>query len=60
MLSLSPHEVLFREGEQGDRMYVVLEGRLDILVGDNVIETASEGESSAKWPSSTTPHDQRP
>ena len=41
---LPAHEVLFREGEQGDRMYVVLEGRVDILVGDNVIETASEGD----------------
>jgi len=41
---LSAHEVLFREGEQGERMYVVLEGCVDILVGDNVIETASEGD----------------
>jgi len=41
---LSPREVLFREGEQGDRMYVVLEGRVDILVGDNVVGTASEGD----------------
>jgi CRP/FNR family transcriptional regulator, cyclic AMP receptor protein len=41
---LSPREVLFREGEQGERMYVVLEGRLDILVGDNVVETANEGD----------------
>jgi CRP-like cAMP-binding protein len=40
---LSPREVLFREGEQGERMYVVLEGRLDILVGDNVVETLEEG-----------------
>ncbi len=40
---LSPREVLFREGEQGERMYVVLEGRVDILVGDNVVETANEG-----------------
>jgi CRP/FNR family transcriptional regulator, cyclic AMP receptor protein len=40
---LSPREVLFREGEQGGRMYVVLEGRLDILVGDNVVETLDEG-----------------
>ena len=31
---LSAHEVLFREGEQGERMYVVLEGRVDILVGE--------------------------
>ena len=40
---LSPREVLFREGEQGERMYVVLEGRLDILIGDNVVETLDEG-----------------
>jgi CRP/FNR family transcriptional regulator, cyclic AMP receptor protein len=41
---LPAHEVHFREGEQGERMYVVLEGCVDILVGDNVIETASEGD----------------
>jgi CRP-like cAMP-binding protein len=41
---LAPREVLFREGEQGERMYVVLEGRVDILVGDNVVETAKEGD----------------
>ena len=36
-------ETLFREGDEGDRMYVVLEGRMDILVGDTIVETASEG-----------------
>jgi CRP-like cAMP-binding protein len=40
---LSRREVLFREGEHGERMYVVLEGRVDILVGDSLVETASEG-----------------
>jgi CRP-like cAMP-binding protein len=40
---LSPGEVLFREGDEGDRMYVVLEGSADILVGDTVVETAGEG-----------------
>ncbi len=40
---LSPGETLFREGDEGDRMYVVLEGRMDILVGEAVVETAGEG-----------------
>ena len=40
---LSAGETLFREGDEGDRMYVVLEGRMDILVGDTIVETASEG-----------------
>jgi CRP/FNR family transcriptional regulator, cyclic AMP receptor protein len=40
---LSAGETLFREGDEGDRMYVILEGRLDILVGNTVVETANEG-----------------
>ncbi len=34
---LSPGEVLFREGDAGDRMYVLLEGRMDILIGDTCV-----------------------
>jgi CRP-like cAMP-binding protein len=36
-------EVLFREGDEGNRMYVVLEGSADILIGNTVVETATEG-----------------
>ena len=41
--ALSPGDVLFLEGEEGDRMYVLLEGRMDIIVGQTLVETASEG-----------------
>ena len=40
---LSAGEVLFHEGAEGDRMYVVLEGQVEILVGRTVVETATEG-----------------
>jgi CRP-like cAMP-binding protein len=40
---LSAGETLFREGDEGDRMFVVLEGRLDILVGETIVETATDG-----------------
>ena len=36
-------ETLFREGDGGNRMYVILEGSMDILVGNTVVETANEG-----------------
>ena len=37
-------ETLFREGDEGNRMYVILEGSMDILVGNAVVETANEGD----------------
>ena len=41
---LSPGEVLFLEGEQGDRMYVLLEGRMDVVVGQTLVETVCDGD----------------
>lgn len=35
---------LFRQGEPGDVMYVLITGTADILVGDKVIESAGPGE----------------
>jgi CRP-like cAMP-binding protein len=35
---------LFRQGEPGDVMYVLITGAADILVGDTVIESAGPGE----------------
>jgi len=40
---VSPGEVLFREGDDGDRMYVVLEGQVDIRVGESIVEQAGQG-----------------
>ena len=35
--------VVFNEGEQGDSMYVLIQGRADIKVGDQVVESAVPG-----------------
>jgi len=40
---LAPGEVLFQAGEAGDAMFVVLEGALDVLVGETVVERAARG-----------------
>jgi CRP/FNR family transcriptional regulator, cyclic AMP receptor protein len=42
-LQLAPGDVLFREGDKRDKMYVVLEGEMDVRLGDYVVETAREG-----------------
>ena len=41
-VQLAPGEFLYREGEKADKMYVLLEGEIDIRVGD-YIKTAREG-----------------
>ena len=40
---LAPGEVLFKAGDPGDAMYVVLEGALEIRVEERVIDTATRG-----------------
>ncbi|MDR3458440.1 MAG: cyclic nucleotide-binding domain-containing protein [Verrucomicrobiae bacterium] len=42
-LNLAPGETLFRQGDAGDAMFVVLEGTLQVLVGDKVVENATRG-----------------
>ena len=42
-LSLAAGDFLFREGESGDKMYVLLEGTADIMVGDLILEAAGPG-----------------
>src|SRR5262245_1527698 len=42
-LKLAPGDFLFREGDKGDKMYVLLEGEIDIFLGDFVFETAGPG-----------------
>ena len=42
-VQLAPGDFLFREGEKGDKMYVLLEGEVDIFLGDFVLETAGPG-----------------
>ena len=40
---LAPGEVLFKAGDPGDAMYVVLDGTLDVRVEERVIDTATRG-----------------
>jgi CRP/FNR family transcriptional regulator, cyclic AMP receptor protein len=42
-LQLSPGDFLFREGEKGDKMYVLLQGEVDVFLGEFVFETAGPG-----------------
>jgi CRP-like cAMP-binding protein len=42
-LQLAAGDFLFREGEKGETMYVLLEGEIDIFLGDFVLETADPG-----------------
>ena len=42
-LKVAPGDVLFREGDKGDKLYVLLEGEMEILLGDFVLETARPG-----------------
>lgn len=40
---LAAGETLFRIGDAGDAMYVLLEGSLNVLVGDKVVEHSQRG-----------------
>ena len=42
-LQLAAGDFLFREADSGDKMYVLLEGEMEILLGDFVLETAGPG-----------------
>ena len=41
--SYAPGSIVFREGDPGDLMYAVLEGEVEIRVGDHVIERTGAG-----------------
>jgi CRP-like cAMP-binding protein len=42
-VTLEPGEVVFSEGDPGDVMFAVVEGSVDILIGDVVVETVEAG-----------------
>ena len=42
-LKLAPGDFLFREGDSGGEMYVLLQEEIEIFLGDFVIETAGQG-----------------
>ena len=43
IIILSAGDFVFRRGEPGDRMYLVIEGEIDLLVGNRVVEKAGPG-----------------
>ena len=40
---LAPDAILFKAGDAADGMFVLLEGSLDILIGDRVVEHSTRG-----------------
>ena len=42
-LKLTPGDFLFQEGDTGENMYVLLEGEIEIFLGDFMLETAEPG-----------------
>jgi CRP-like cAMP-binding protein len=40
---LAPGDVIFKDGDVPDKMYVVVSGEVEIQLGDAVIETVPEG-----------------
>ncbi len=43
VVSFPTGHVLFRQGQEGDVMYVVKEGQIDILLGSRLVETVGAG-----------------
>ena len=43
LIILAPGQSLFREGERGDDMFVLLDGCIDVLAGGKVVDTAQSG-----------------
>jgi len=41
--SFTPGQYIFKAGDRGDAMYVVLEGEVEILVGSTIVEIAGTG-----------------
>ncbi len=42
--TFSASQIIFKEGDSGDFMYGILEGEVDLLVNNKVVETISTGE----------------
>src|SRR5215472_15964275 len=42
-VQLAPGDVLFKAGDHGDCMFVLLEGALDVMVGEHVVEKFTRG-----------------
>lgn len=46
-ISFAAGQVIFRQGDVGDVMYIVQQGEVDILLHDTVVETVEAGVSWA-------------
>ncbi len=42
-MSFAPGEYVFKAGDRGDTMYIVIEGKVKILVGSTTVEIAGPG-----------------
>ena len=42
-MELSAGEIIFREGDECSEMYVVLDGQVDIIIGEKIVETVDPG-----------------
>lgn len=42
-MSFTPGQYVFKEGDRGDTMYIVIEGEVKILVGSTTVEIAGPG-----------------
>jgi len=42
-VTLAPSEILFKAGDAADGMFVLLEGSLDVMVGDKAVEHSQRG-----------------
>ena len=43
VLPVAAGEYIFRKGEAAKLMYLIIEGEVDLMLGDTVVETATEG-----------------
>jgi CRP-like cAMP-binding protein len=43
VIAVAAGEYIFRTGEAAKVMYLIIEGEVDLLLGDTVVETAGEG-----------------
>jgi CRP/FNR family cyclic AMP-dependent transcriptional regulator len=43
-VTYEPGQTIFNQGDQGDSMYVLIEGEIEIRVNDKAIDTAGPGE----------------
>jgi CRP/FNR family transcriptional regulator, cyclic AMP receptor protein len=41
--NVAPGDTLFQAGDAGDAMFVLLDGALDVMVGDKVVEHSTRG-----------------